>query len=139
MGGIQGKDALTAYVAIALLEAGQTDAAGKAIAYLEGRLAASDDPYALAISAYALELADSPRAGEAYDKLMAAAVEDEDGLHWSGGGPGARRPGPHPARRPGKRFPRRQVAGRPAQRLRRLRLHPGHGGGPAGAHAVRRS
>ena len=73
MGGVQGKDALTAYVAIALLEAGQTDAAGKAIAYLEGRLAATDDPYALAIVTYALELADSARAQEAHDKLMAAA------------------------------------------------------------------
>jgi len=87
MGGVQGKDALTAYVAIALLEAEQTDAAGKAIAYLEGRLAATEDPYALAILTYALELGDSARAQEAHDKLMAAAVEDEDGLHWSGGGP----------------------------------------------------
>lgn len=87
MGGVQGKDALTAYVAIALLEAGQADAAGRAIAYLEGRLDAIDDPYALAIVTYALELAESPRAQEAHDKLMAAAEEDEDGLHWSGGGP----------------------------------------------------
>jgi CD109 antigen len=82
MGGVQGKDALTAYVAIALLEAGQSDAASKAVAYLEGRLDTIDDPYALAIVTYALELGDSARAQEAHDKLMAAAEEDEDGLHW---------------------------------------------------------
>ncbi len=87
MGGVQGKDALTAYVTIALLEADQANAAAKAIAYLDGRLAAIDDPYTLALAAYALELADSARAQEAHDKLMAAAIEDEDGLHWSGGGP----------------------------------------------------
>jgi CD109 antigen len=87
MGGVQGKDALTAYVAIALLEAGQTDAAGRAIAYLEGRLDAIDDPYALAIVTYTLELGESARAQGAHDKLMAAAQEDEDGLYWSGGGP----------------------------------------------------
>ncbi len=87
MGGVQGKDALTAYVAIALQEAGQAEAAGRAIAYLEGRLDAVGDPYALAIVTYALELGDSGRAQEAYDKLMAAAIEDEDGLHWGGGEP----------------------------------------------------
>ena len=38
MGGVKGKDTLTAYVAIALLEAGETDAADKAIGYLEGRV-----------------------------------------------------------------------------------------------------
>ena len=38
MGGVQGKDTLTAYVAIALLEAGLRRAADKAIGYLEGRL-----------------------------------------------------------------------------------------------------
>jgi len=88
MGGVQGKDALTAYAAIALREAGETQAAGKAIRYLEGRLEATDDPYALTLIAYALELADSPVRQQAYDKLMATAEEDEDGLHWRGkGGP----------------------------------------------------
>jgi CD109 antigen len=85
MGGVQGKDALTAYVAIALLEADQADAADKAIAYLEGRVDSVEDPYALAITTYALELGESARAQEAYDKLMEAAEEDEDGLHWGGG------------------------------------------------------
>ncbi len=85
VGGVQGKDALTAYVAIALLEAGQTAAADKAVAYLEGRLDAIDDPYGLALTTYALELGGSDRAAAAQQKLMALAIEDENGLHWSSG------------------------------------------------------
>src|SRR5574341_1265648 len=83
MGGVQGRDALTAYAATAMIEAGQSEPANRAVAYLEGRLDALDDDYSLALVTYALELADSPRAGEAYSKLMAAAEESEDGLHWS--------------------------------------------------------
>ncbi len=85
MGGIRGKEALTAYVAVALMEAGQNAGAGRAIDYLAGRLDAVDDPYSLALVAYALELADSPSAQQAYDRLMAIAQDDEDGLHWGGG------------------------------------------------------
>lgn len=90
MGGIRGTDALTAYVAVALLEAGQTRAAEKAVGYVEGRLDAVEDPYSLALAAYALELGGSASAADAYERLLAAVVEDEDGLHWSGGalGPG---------------------------------------------------
>jgi CD109 antigen len=87
LGGIQGQDALTAYAAIAMLEAGQDSSAERAIEFLTGRLAEIDEPYSLALVAYALELADSPSATDAYDKLIAAASEDDDGLHWSGGGP----------------------------------------------------
>jgi CD109 antigen len=86
LGGIQGRDALTAYATIAMLEGGVPASADKAVAYLEGRLGEIEEPYSLALVTYALELADSGRAGEAYDKLMAAAEEDDDGLHWSGGG-----------------------------------------------------
>jgi CD109 antigen len=85
MGGVQGRDALTAYVAIALLEARQTAAADKAVAYLERRLDAISDPYGLALTTYVFELAESDRAAQAGQKLMAVAVEDESGLHWSGG------------------------------------------------------
>ena len=84
MGGVQGRDALTAYAATAMIEAGQNDSAARAIAYLEGRLSEINDDYELALVTYALELAKGPKAGEAYDKLMAAAEEDEDGLHWQG-------------------------------------------------------
>ncbi len=82
LGGVQGRDALTAYTAIALIEAGLNDSAARAIDYVEGRLASIEDGYALALVTYALELADSPSAGAAYDALMLAAKEDEDGLHW---------------------------------------------------------
>lgn len=83
MGGVKGKDTLTAFVAIALLEAGQTDAADKAIGYLESRLDSVSDPYALALTAYALEKAKSPKAEQAMTKLMAAGIQDENGLRWS--------------------------------------------------------
>ena len=83
LGGLQGRDALTAYVAIALLEAGSHDAAARAMGYLEGRLSGMDDPYTLTIAAYALALADSPLKDEAHDKLMAVAQVDDNGnLYW---------------------------------------------------------
>jgi CD109 antigen len=85
MGGVKGKDTLTAYVAIALLEAGEKAAAGKAIDFLEGRVGTMDDPYALALTTYALELAESGAAPQAMKKLMDAGIEDENGLHWSSG------------------------------------------------------
>ena len=103
LGGIKGADSLTAYVTAALLEAGQTAAADKALAYLEGRLDKIDDPYGLALTTYALALGKSDRAAEARDKLMALAIEDEEGLHWRAGGdepqpvdqtPGVRAPMP---------------------------------------------
>jgi CD109 antigen len=85
IGGLSGKDALTAYVTTALLEAGDRTASARAVDYLEGRLDGMDDPYALALTAYVLALAGSDRAGDAHDMLMDIAEEDENGLHW---GPG---------------------------------------------------
>ena len=82
MGGLKGKTALTAYVAIALLEAGDQADAARAITYLEGQLGNIDDAYTMAITDYALELAGSPLSGQAHDKLMGMAQEDENGLHW---------------------------------------------------------
>lgn len=82
LGGVQGKDALTAYVAIALMEAGESAASARAVNYLEGQLEGMDDPYAVAITAYALELAGSGLRDTAYEKLMSMAKEDENGLHW---------------------------------------------------------
>ncbi|HEY32386.1 MAG TPA: alpha-2-macroglobulin [Dehalococcoidia bacterium] len=86
LGGIDGKDALTAYVAIALMAAGDAVGGAKAVAYLEDQLSGMDDAYTLAITAYALELAGSARTDEAYQMLMDMAQEDEDGLHWGTGG-----------------------------------------------------
>jgi CD109 antigen len=86
LGGVKGKDALTAYTAIALLEAGEKDSAGKAVKYLEGKLSNMTDPYTLAITTYAMELAGSAKKDEAQTKLMAIAKEDENGLHWGSDG-----------------------------------------------------
>lgn len=84
LGGLQGKDALTAYVTIALMEAGETTAAADAVDYLEIQLDDMNDAYTVAITAYALELAGSNLANDAYNKLMELAEEDENGLHWGG-------------------------------------------------------
>jgi CD109 antigen len=84
VGGVQGKTALTAYVAIALMEAGEKTGSAKAVRYLEGELDKIDDPYTMAITAYALELAQSEKCDSAHDKLMKMAQEDENGLHWGG-------------------------------------------------------
>jgi CD109 antigen len=81
-GGLQGKTALTAYVTIALLEAGEKNGSAKAVNYLENQLDKTDDPYALALISYTLELAKSGKAGLAHDKLMKLAKADDNGLHW---------------------------------------------------------
>ena len=85
LGGLKGKTALTAYTAIALMEAGEKASADRAVGYLEGELDGIDDAYTMAITAYALELGQSNKSDEAYEKLMGMAIEDEDGLHWGGG------------------------------------------------------
>jgi CD109 antigen len=85
LGGLEGKDALTAYTAIALMEYGETISSAKAVAYLEDVLGGLDDPYTVAITAYALELAGSASSDDAYQMLMELAIEDENGLHWGGG------------------------------------------------------
>ncbi|MBN1368616.1 MAG: hypothetical protein JW954_00080 [Dehalococcoidaceae bacterium] len=82
LGGLSGRDALTAFTAIALLEAGGSASSTKAVGYLEGRLDEIEDAYTLAITAYALEIAGSGKTGQAYDKLMNMAKEDENGLYW---------------------------------------------------------
>ncbi len=82
MGGLKGKTALTAYVAIALLEAGDKADASRAISYLEGQLNNINDAYTMAITDYALELGGSALSGQAHIKLMEMAQEDENGLHW---------------------------------------------------------
>jgi CD109 antigen len=81
-GGLSGKDALTAYVAIALMQAGERASAGRAVSYLETRLDEIDDAYTIALVTYALEMGDSSRKAEAYEKMMAMAKEDENGLYW---------------------------------------------------------
>ena len=88
LGGLQGNTALTAYVAIALQEAGATASASAALAYLERQLDGIDDPYTMAIVAYALALGDSDRAADdAQAQLIEMAIADENGLHWGAGSP----------------------------------------------------
>ena len=90
LGGLQGDAALTAYVATALIESGKRlnapddrVGAASAIDYLASELDAMDDAYTLALSSYALALADSPRADAAIARLMDMSRSDADGLHWS--------------------------------------------------------
>ncbi len=109
IGGLQGKNALTAYVAVALLEAGEQAAAGRAIDYLEDELDGIDDAYTMAITTYALELAGSDRADDAYQQLMDMAQEDENGLHW-GGGPGGPEPAEPKVGRPMEYMPENRTA-----------------------------
>ncbi len=82
LGGLRGKTALTAYVAIALKMSGDTSGANKAVAYLEKQLAGTDDPYTIAILTYALELAGSSQSVAAYEKLLKLAKQNENGLYW---------------------------------------------------------
>ena len=84
MGGLTGKTALTAYVAVALMEAGEKTGSARAVSYLETKLSGIEDSYTLALTTYALELAKSSKGGEAYAKLMKLAREDENGLYWGG-------------------------------------------------------
>ena len=84
LGGLQGNTALTGYVAIALLEAGDRDASASALSFLEGQLYEITDAYTMAIAAYALALGDSPRAPDAHERLMGMGVSEGDGLHWDG-------------------------------------------------------
>ena len=108
LGGLQGRDALTAYVAAALLEAGRDGAASRAVAYLEGRMSAIEDPYTAAITAYVLELSGSSQSGEAYEKLMSMAQEGEhDTLYWGGPAGGIE---PRPADATAPRGPRNHSA-----------------------------
>ena len=99
LGGLRGNTALTAYVAIALQEAGEVGRAAKAREYLAGQLDAIEDPYTMAMVAYALALGQSSQAGDAYDQLMSMAIQDGNGMHW-GDVPAARNK--RQSSRPGK-------------------------------------
>lgn len=83
LSGVEGRDALTAYVAVALLESGMREAAGKAVAFLESRVDLISDPYSLALVAYALTLGQSKLSATVAQRLLSLAEEDEEGLYWS--------------------------------------------------------
>ena len=84
LGGLQGNTALTGYVAVALLEAGDRDASARALSYLETQLGDITDAYTMAIAAYALALSGSPRSSDAHERLLSMAAADGDTLSWDG-------------------------------------------------------
>nr|ADT91769.1 alpha 2-macroglobulin [Penaeus indicus] len=85
-GGLQGKGSpvpLTAYVLIALLEAGAP--ADAPIVLQTTRCVLGDmtrDPYTIALTAYALALAGHPRYTAVLLQLLELAVEDDEGMYW---------------------------------------------------------
>ncbi|KAL5005777.1 hypothetical protein ScPMuIL_016935 [Solemya velum] len=89
IGGVNGDASMTAFVLISLLECdcrpgGTAEKIQLSISYLENQLQNMDRPLSVAITAYALALADSPRKMEANDKLRSLAQTDEMGSHfWS--------------------------------------------------------
>src|SRR5262249_25663480 len=87
LGGLKGASALTAFVTIALRQAG--DDAANAVRFGEGQVDKPSDPYAAALSTYALALAKSPRAGDARARLGSLAQSGQDGLTWSDRGAAA--------------------------------------------------
>ena len=84
LGGLQGNTALTAYLAIALLDAGDEDASARALSFLESQLHGISDPYTMSITAYALALGDSPKSSGAHDRLLEMATSAGEGLYWDG-------------------------------------------------------
>ena len=84
LGGLQGNTALTGYLAIALLEAGDRDASASALSFLESQLYEITDPYTMAIAAYALDSGDRPKSADAHERLMGMATDDDNGLYWDG-------------------------------------------------------
>ena len=63
IGGLKGKTALTAYIAVALMQAGEKTGSAKAVSYLENQLNSTTDAYSVALMSYALELAGAPGRG----------------------------------------------------------------------------
>ncbi len=82
LGGLKSNTALTAYLAVTLLEAGDKPRAAKAITYLENNLPTINDAYTLAITSYALELAKSGQATTAYNQLLKLAKQGDGGTYW---------------------------------------------------------
>ncbi|KAB7494034.1 Antigen, partial [Armadillidium nasatum] len=79
---------LTAFVTIALIQMqnlgvqGVRNTINRALEYLVGQLEVMDDPYSLAISTYALQLANNPYKDTAFFKLEAKAVVEDDKKWW---------------------------------------------------------
>lgn len=86
IGGMKGNYGLTAFVSIALSNYGNgsADVLSKAISYLENNYeGATDNPYVLAIGAYALSVADSPVTNSVLDQLLTLSQTDKNGIYWT--------------------------------------------------------
>ncbi|CAH1779861.1 unnamed protein product, partial [Owenia fusiformis] len=89
-GGSATKATMTSYVLLALLENKDMDGAPdntasaitKAVGFVEGQIDGTDDPYALAIMAYALTVAESSRAQDTINKLMSKKISSGDQTYW---------------------------------------------------------
>ena len=86
-GGLEGATALAAYVAIALHEAGQTASVDLTLGYLEDQLDSIENPYTMAIVAYALGLEESDEADNAHSRLLEMGTRDDNGLYWDASAP----------------------------------------------------
>ena len=86
-GGLEGATALAAYVAIALHEAGNAANVDLAIGYLEDQLDSIENPYTMAIVAYALGLGKSAKVDAAHIKLLEMGTRDDNGLYWDASAP----------------------------------------------------
>jgi CD109 antigen len=75
-----GKMAMTAYIVSALQLNGRKNSAG--IKYLEKNLNKANTPYARALTAYALQLVDSPKKDEAFNLHSRDKVEKGGLVHW---------------------------------------------------------
>lgn len=82
LGGLKGNTALTAFLAVASLESGDAQQSRRAITYLENNLPNILDAYALALTSYALELANSGKANEAHQRLLSIVRQSDNGLYW---------------------------------------------------------
>ncbi|MFH0836058.1 MAG: alpha-2-macroglobulin family protein [Candidatus Micrarchaeota archaeon] len=97
MGGVNGKFALTAYTAKALLDYGQASESkvAKAVSYLENHLnEEKDNALSLALAAIVFQKSGSAKASEAVDMLLDLSKQDENGLYWEGIGGGGIEPMP---------------------------------------------
>ena len=86
VGGVEGTYALTAFVALALMDyrSASSGVLEDAVDYLAANLTyVEDDPYGLAIAALAFARLDNPSAGAAIERLLELAVTDEHGIHWT--------------------------------------------------------
>ncbi|HOE11530.1 MAG TPA: alpha-2-macroglobulin family protein [bacterium] len=86
IGGLNGNYGLTAYVlnALSTYAGGSATVRQNAANYLQSHLMeATDNPYALAIAAFALSGVDHPAAGQAVDLLLTLAETDKNGMYWS--------------------------------------------------------